>query len=438
MSAEKGRLEKKLVSILVNAAEKPKKILLVYENMGAGHLRMARILQDILAGDKAELVVVDGEGMSGSTTPDFCVKAWNWLLKKNWLRFQNIFMNYLLRMLFVPIVEAVNNTATMERIAAIAPDVVICVCDGYSRVLGEYAREKSIPFFLVITDIAVCFDLVNTNAVHVCYFPETAAAVQSYPLDAGYYAKNLSRSSSWKRKVGYVFEFYYDFIWRRRNMFYRSRETEFAVQNNLPCEVIGPLAEKKFFTRLDKRQLQKKYRLPPDIVTVAIASGGQGGQYLRNIVEVLGSNYHHPLNLLVMCGYDTETLEVLKARSFGQINVIPVSHTDCFHEYLGMADCAIIRPSAGTFVECLLQRTPVIVPYLTLANDRGSLLIVERYRIGEFYDRISDIPAVLETVLANQNYYDVNLEQFMNQYPGCYELHRANLRRLILGKEGKA
>lgn len=417
------------------AGTRRNKILIVYETMGTGHLRMANIIEDILRDERLEIVKAVGNVLCQSSGADLTVFLWNYLLQKKCVYFLDILVNFLFRLLLLPISEVEATGRMMDNVEALAPSLIICTSDCYNKILGQYALEHKISFYTVITDIAIFIDLVSVNATPVVYFPETVEALQSYDFRLNYFSYVLNRDTRLLQKFTYVGRFLWDFVLMGfRNSIYRDPGRPLVQRNQDLCQVIGPLAESKHFRLKDAAALKKKYDIPAECGTLMIVSGGYGSRFVADVVKKLCRSYERPDNLLAMCGRSQALLQkmtVLKERARA-INILPYGFTDQFDEFLAMAGCLIFRPSAGVFIESLLSKTPCVVLEPALSNDRGTLAIINKHSTGEVCHRPEELVETIYKVLDNNRWYRQNIEELLSKYPRSYEGQREHLRELFL------
>jgi hypothetical protein len=406
--------------------------------MGTGHLRMANIIEEILRDDRLEIIKDTGSALSRSSGADLAIALWNGMLQKNWIYLLDILVNFIFRLILLPVSEVEATPRMMDSIERIAPSLIICTADCYNKILGQYALEHGIPFYTVITDVAVFADLVSVNAVQVVYFPETVAAIRSYDFRLTYFSFVLNRSTRWPQKLAYIARYLWDFLLLGfKNSIYRDPGQKLIQRNEARCRVIGPLAERKHFRPKDAAALKDKYGIPRDRHILMVVSGGYGGRFVTDVARLLAGSYDRPDILLAMCGRDQDLFQRMAAlrSTCRAIDIRPFSFTDQFDEFLAMTDCLIFRPSAGVFIESLLSKTPCVVPEPVLSNDRGTLAIIERHGTGEVCRRLEELPATIYRILDDNQRYRENIEGLLEGYPRSFEEQRQRLRELFLGPE---
>lgn len=412
-----------------------KKVLIVYEKMGMGHLRMAGILEDILKGEDVTILKRAGSEMIGNTSINVIVKLWNFLIRKNLIKTADALLNFFLRIFILPFIEVSSTSAYHEKLREINPDIIICTADGFNKAIGSYAKERSIPFYIFITEISIFIDLVNPYATHICYFNEIGEAIRNYDFSKTYYSYDLNEETTFWEKVEYVLKYYRDFvIYGHKNSIYRNPKVKLKENNDAEFKVIGPLAEKKHFEEKDIQSIKEKYGLNSGMDTVILASGSIGGKFLLDMVKIIYNNYNKPLNLIVICGRDEKTYNRLKNINeiSLNINLIPFKFIDNFNELLACADCIIGRPSAGIFIESLINKTPEITFKRATSNDKGTLTMIEKYNIGKVIDKKHDIVKALEEILGNKKQFENNIKNLLNRYCGSYEDKKKLLREIVL------
>lgn len=99
------------------------------------------------------------------------------------------------------------------------------------------------------------------------------------------------------------------------------------------------------------------------------------------------------------------------------VNVMPYEYVDNFDEFLAAADCVVARPSAGIFIESLLNRVPTIALGDVPSNDKGSLAIIEEYGVGEICPSPGPLATTLEHVLRNRARYVGNIDNLLASVP---------------------
>ncbi|MFN6571725.1 hypothetical protein [Dendronalium sp. ChiSLP03b] len=416
------------------------KILIVYERSGMGHEIMANILaEEILQDDRFEtlrytITELLQDPLSELLTKAW-VSAWNFFICHNWIELADILINYLMRLILLPIGEVSSVAAMHQTLDQIAPDILICTADTAGKCLGSWAKEKQIPFFLVITDLSVFIDLVSPDATHICYFPETVNAVQSFPFKLTYWSYELTRSSSLSEQIQFISRYLYDFvICYPQNRIYRNIDRDYKPQNQARCQVIGPLREAKHFKIRERKTLRDRFELSPSNSCILIISGSFGGNFCTKYLKYLQSLFLDSLVVIVACGRD-EKLRVkieLMAGKKQNCQVRSLGFVDNLHKWMSAVDIILARPSAGILLEAMLARTPLLLPRQAAANDRGAISFVEKYQLGECFTDRQDLNLKIRRLLNEKELYQNQIDALLKNYPSTFEEQSANLCKILL------
>ena len=417
-----------------------KKVLIVYENMGMGHLRMAKIVEHSL-GSQPGLVIVNeaGSELFGINDVKIIDRLWNFCIRKNWIRFTDIFINFLLRLLFMPLDEVMEIESIHQKLDMIKPDIIISTADVWNHVLGSYASERKIPFYVVITEISVFMDLVNPYATHLCYFHETAQAIHGFNFKTAYFSTILHHSMSLSEKITYVLKYYQDYLLNiLHNPIFRNINRSHLSKNQARVKIIGPLAEQKHYAPQNSREFREKLGLNPDSPMVLILSGSIGGKFLTRIIDNICNTYQGPLTICAMCGNDQKIFQKIKRYRprNSKIQVTPYPYQKNLEEFIAGSDCIIARPSAGIFIESLLHRIPMLAFGNVPSNDIGTIEIIKKYNTGEFCTEKTELNKVLAKILDNKTTYQTKIDQLMNLYTIDYEAQKQKMKDTILYQIG--
>jgi UDP-N-acetylglucosamine:LPS N-acetylglucosamine transferase len=416
------------------------KILIVYERSGMGHEVMANILvEQILQDANIETLRYTITELLQNPLSEFLTKtwvsAWNFFIRHNLIGLADGLINYLMRLILLPIGEVSSVAAMHQTLDKIAPDILICTADTAGKCLGSWAKEKEIPFFLVITDLSVFIDLVSTNAIHICYFPETVNAIQSFSFKLTYWSDELTRSSKILEQIRFIGKYFYDFVLcYPQNRIYRNINQDYQLQNQARCQVIGPLREAKHFTTREQKKLRDRLELSPVDSCILIISGSFGGNFCTKYLKYLQDFSLTSLVIIVACGRD-ENLRVKIERMTEKnqtYQVRTLGYVDNLHEWMSAVDVILARPSAGVLLEALLAHTPLLLPRQAAANDRGAISFVEKYQLGECFRNQQDLQIKLKHLLEQKELYQQRIEELLKNYPSTFAEQREILRRIFL------
>lgn len=412
------------------------KILIVYENTGSGHKRVADILAAILGeGEDVEIVSRAASELFNDSTIQVVNRLWTMLLRRNWVRLADGLINFFIRIWIVPWVDAFEAGTYHDILDEIAPDILICTCDGFGKVLGSYAQEKEIPFYLVITELSIFSDLVNPYATHICYFPETINAIRSFDWQTTYFLQQIDRNSSAWDQVRYVLGIVWDnALYRSRQSIFRNVARVHPERNRAKAVAVGPIVERTYYANRSQQSMRTKYGIDIDTPCLLVLSGSIGGAFISDMVHTFQQQTEEPLTILAVCGQDGRSFETVYAISErnSQVRVIPLAFVDYLHELYVAADIVIARPSAGVILEALMCRTPLITTERATANDLGGIELIKAHQLGEVYRQPQEVPGLFRRMMRQRPSYVDNMDKLLALYPSCFADFAEQMRQIIL------
>ncbi|MEM7761283.1 MAG: glycosyltransferase [Cyanobacteria bacterium P01_A01_bin.40] len=419
------------------------KVLIVYEETGGGHEMMANILVTILAKEPKVTIIIKTvselvNDPVGDRLAKLWVSGWNTLIRHNLIKLADALINYLMRFTLLPIGEVSIAEPVHEALDLIEPDILICTADVLGKCLGTWAKERQIPYFIVITELSVFLDLVHPYATHICYFPETVNAIRSFPLTLTYWSQDLTRSSSPRDKLRFISNYLYEFVvCYRQNRIYCDIDRHYPAQNSVRCEVIGLLREAQHFQSVERSQLRQQLNIAPDRPCVLIISGSLGGNFCTRYLQTLQNLNLGSLTLIVACGRDKKLFETVNkiVDRTKNIEIRGLDFVDNLHQWISAADLILARPSAGVLLEALLARTPLLFPRQATANDRGAIALVEKYQLGECFECRQELLLKLTRLLDKTSYYQNKIDTFLSVYPNTFEAQSRRILQVILSSK---
>lgn len=419
----------------------------MYENLGSGHKRVADILETMLADDKHQIISCAAGDLFNDQTIRLVQSLWTYFLQHNWITLTDTFINFFLRLSVGPVAEVLQTGPYYKILEALAPDIIICTCDVFGKLLGAYARDKSIPFYMVITDVAVFADLANPYATHICYFSETIQAIRSFDFNTIYFATHLNRETTFWNKLRYVIKMDYEYILlAHRNSIFRNIDPLPQEQNQAACIAVGPIVAAKYYsashpvgdTPKNKLAVRRKLGLEAERPMLLLISGSMGGAYLNEMLRAFHDICQEHLTILVVCGKDKQSYRQVTAIKDNRANieVRVFGFVENLEELYAAADVVLARPSAGVFLESMVTRRPLIIPAKAAANDRGTVELVRRYRLGQVYYQRDDVPHLFSVINRDYQQYIDNIETFLAPYPATFSDLTEVMQAIILpGKE---
>jgi hypothetical protein len=411
-----------------------KKVLVVYDNAGAGHRAMADILAEI-AGALPDVQVVLRAGSELVPGALWIVALWDFLIRHDLVRLADWLVNYFIRAILVPLAEVLETGRFFKALNEIAPAMIVCTADGYNKALGEYARVHRIPFIISQTDMTVFADMVHPDAVHLCYFQESVDAIRALSFDATYFATPVRPETTRWARLAYVVHAWRDVLlpWRSHRHLLQLGAA-LPQRNHARCLALGPLRDARHHRPRNRSAVRAQLGMAPDDRCILIASGSLGGRFLRNAVRSIqksGIDFT-TTRLLVVTGHDTRSRAWLEARQARcpalRCQILPF--VDNMPELLTACDVLIARPSCGVFLEAMLAQIPMILPDLVTVNDRSALTLLRRFGLGETFDSSQSLTDALERVLGKSAQYRLRMGERLGRARPVEEV-RAEIGRLL-------
>lgn len=396
-----------------------KRVLILYEDAGAGHKRVAEIAAGLFPETTHEVSLRSGSSFFNDSAATYVVWLWNTLIRWNWIRTADLLVNGFLRSCVFPIIETLI-TGHHKTIAEEEPDIIVSTADAWNKLLGSYCEQQCIPFIIIHTEVSVYQDLLHRHATHVCYFPESINAIQSYDFSGAYHSVVLSSGSSIWTKINYIRRMYVEHVWNcRSNSIYRKVDQPNRKMNNAKCVAIGPIVGDQF----ELPALSKDNGTQP---CVLIMSGSIGGAFVVSIAQHLLKHWRGELRIIAVCGHDKRGQRILRRAGSENTGIDLQVHgfvEDMFQLYQ-TADVTIARPSSGVVFEALACGSRLLMPDLVTSNDSGNVDIIVQRGWGATFEGLAAIPEKVLTQLKYERVSSIDPEET-----------RMALARVLLGEQ---
>lgn len=412
---------------------KPKKhIVIVYENTGGGHKKLAAILASYLDCKNIVITLTTMSDLAYGKDSMF-VHHWNWLIKKNYLRLADWWLNFFSRIILLPFYYSLYANIFSKNLARLKPDLVISTAD-VNRLLGSYCYDQNIPFFVFITSGAIFIDILSPSANHVVYFKETAEII-NHVHQTSYFKQHITPDSSWLTRVQDVTRLLmrYTFGYYKTPYFLRYQD-QLCTNNSLPVTVLGPIREAAFYQPADVDTIKNQYQIPNTGYNILISNGSLGGKMIIDIILQLNKVKNIHLNLITICGHDEKLYCQLQSlKTAAHIKVIPIQKQESIALLYKMADISIGRGTAGILMDSIASLTPLLVLDNVTTNDYGTLDIIKKYGIGLIAASIHELPILLESILIDFKSY-LNAHQKLTEQYGNVDANiiKTRLQNIIL------
>jgi hypothetical protein len=400
------------------------KVLIVYEVVGQGHEKVAGILEDLLSENGYSVVKTAMSDLIAAKSFRGFAKIWNFLVRHNLIFLANALMLFSTRLFIIPFFEVWSTERICRKIGEVRPDILISTIHCYNKAMSDYAEKCKTPFFVFVTEVFPTFlDTVAKNAVHFCYFEESAAIVRAFDFEMGYYTNKITEGRFFLNLAKYSKNRLADY-WRKgiKAALYCSYEENLPQRNDAVCYVLGPFSDSKFSEQKDRAVIAHKLAIADNHKTVLVVSGSIGGHFVFDVVRAI-SMAAEPFSIIAACGQDARTLSLVRHyvdTYSGASSISSFGFVDFFDELLSVADVVVCRPSAQVVIECLIKMVPIVTTRESTFNDYGGLKIIEKYELGEVCGNENEIVARARLVLEQKDFYKSNIEQFLKRYPGDY------------------
>src|SRR3990167_4140656 len=344
-------------------------LVIVYENTGSGHKKLAKILREYLTKEGVRITLTTTSHLLEEKRNLFS-DHWNVLLRSSWIYLADVWLNFFSRVILLPFYYSLYDKAMFRGLDKLKPDMVISTAD-VNRLIGSYCKHKNIPFFVFISEGVIFVDMLHHHATHVTYFHETEQAVKHTPKTR-YFKKDITPSTTWIKRI-------YDITY--------------------------------LLFRYTVGYVKTPYLL----------------HYRENlIINIIKNKYvdTHKLNLIAVCGSDQMLYaKICGIQSTPKIRITPLPSLKSLADLYHIADCSIGRGTAGILMDSVVSQTPMIVLKKVTTNDYGTLDIIKKYKIGEIADSIEHIPNILNQVLQKKDQYQVALKKLFDAYENDDSTH---------------
>jgi hypothetical protein len=410
-----------------------RRVVIVYEKAGQGHLAAAETLRLILQAEPGvEVVLKDGaelEREDGGDNP--LVTLWNFLITRGWFRLADLILNHWFRVAMFPFMSVSAAVPEVKgRLRAMRPDAVISTADAFNRSLGDVANEIGVPFTVLPIEFSIFADVMHPDASYLVYFEETARALRRFDLTTPHFRFEMRDHATVREKVAFLYQWFTSYDMRRTEpLLFQGAGGAGPPLNALPCHVIGPLRE----TADHAPPVEPAPNERPQIL---VASGSLGGRFVSLVVRKLLAMPHLNAHVVAICGRDTALLASLQqlkpvsaAAGFechGYVNDMPAR--------LRRTSLLVARPTASLFLEAVLAGVPLLIPANATKNDSGTVDLTRAWRIGETYDQADDIPVTLARMLPNLGEYRARLKDVRARYPEPRADVAARIRAVVWRK----
>jgi UDP-N-acetylglucosamine:LPS N-acetylglucosamine transferase len=178
-------------------------------------------------------------------------------------------------------------------------------------------------------------------------------------------------------------------------------------ENKLP--VFDFIIDSKFLKDYDSiEKTRKKLGLEPGILTIMMSSGGDG---IGNLEKYIKSTIMHtlPVQLAVLTGRNAklkEKLEKIKLPRDSKTVLKIFGFIENFDDFLYASDVVFGKGGAGTTVESLFMKKPVIFYRFVTGNEKRNIDFVRKNRLGWYTHTTRGFIHIIKGILKNPETLD--------------------------------
>jgi hypothetical protein len=407
-----------------------RRVVIVYQRAGQGHLAAAEVLRSILEAEPGvEVVLKDGEELEGDRAgQNPLVALWNWCITHGWFWLADLVINHWFRVAIFPLLSVSAALPRVKsRLKAMQPEAIISTADAFNRALGDAANEIGIPFTVLPIEFSIFADIMHPDAEYLVYFEETARAIRRFDLTTPHFRTVIRDNATAREKLDYLFQWFttYD-MQRTEPLLFQGAGGVAPRANNLTCHVLGPLREPADHAPAAEPASNER----PQIL---VASGSLGGRFVSLVVRKLLAMPDLNAHVIALCGRDTSLiaeLQGLKPASAAAC-LECCGYVDDMPARLRRASVLVARPSASLFLESILAGVPLLIPAKATKNDSGTVDLIRAWRIGETYDNDDEFPVKLARMLPNLAEYRARLKHVRARYAEPREQVAARIRSVV-------
>ena len=350
-----------------------KKVMLIYETAGGGHLANARAIQAGLSERHPDIDVFMMH--VGQESQSQRIKAlygsYNVMLKsdprmvKVGFRVLNTINAEAILLPLIP--KARHNLEACIRREK--PDLIVSVFSMINhailRVLKDLSWHHKVPYLIFCTDLSQGFlkHWVDTEADGFIALSETAA---------------------------------------EQLIAFGALPQQIKVLHGLP---VHPAFTR---TRIERSEARTQLRLAPDRFTVLVTMGGVGGKNTWRYARDLASS-SLPIQVVVVCGRN-RLLErrVRRVASRSPVPMRVYGYTDQMPLLMAASDCIVSKPGPGTIAEAIEQERPLLIDAMRepMPQEKGNLDFVVTHGIGDAIEKRNDLVKVVRRYMEDRARYD--------------------------------
>jgi processive 1,2-diacylglycerol beta-glucosyltransferase len=153
--------------------------------------------------------------------------------------------------------------------------------------------------------------------------------------------------------------------------------------------VTGIPTDEKFAAVYEISDLKKKYDLIDDVFTVLVATGSFGIGPIEEIIDSLKG-----FQIIVVCGHNKSLYERLTLKKAPLVHVKGLVNN--MYEWMAVSDAMVSKPGGLSIAEALVMQLPLVFFNAIPGQETNNIRVLKHYGIGVNTNNIEDIVAQME------------------------------------------
>ncbi|WP_152396252.1 MGDG synthase family glycosyltransferase [Paenibacillus guangzhouensis] len=127
-------------------------------------------------------------------------------------------------------------------------------------------------------------------------------------------------------------------------------------------EVTGIPVRPKFYKTYDREQLQRKYQLDPNKLTVMLMGGGWGLIPDAVLRSMQNPQWKNRVQFVVICGANERLRHRLQGiADHSEVSITVLGYVEQIHEWMACSDLMMTKPGGISTSEALMQQLPLLL-----------------------------------------------------------------------------
>ncbi len=367
-----------LLENLVNFKRRQKKVLILYSQIGQGHISAAKAVHEAirhLYGFDIDVEMIDFMDFISSGLTKVTQKTYDGSTK---------FAPVLVKLFFestdkrwpIKLLNQLNYPFAISKLKKFfdekKPDVIISTFPLWDYMTAEIWKKnyKNAKFISIVTDSITIHNgwVVADSDYHIVANEDTAQSLRAFNVD--------------EEKI----------------------------------KILGFPVRMDFLENSDRRQLLSNHGLNPDLFTVLFLPTAQNPRRNIKIMKEL-IRQRSDYNLIVITGRDQKIKPKMEKLTSDR-NIKVIGWTDAMPLFIKAADVIVTKAGGATVMECIAAQKPMVITSIIPGQEQGNAEYIKRYQLGIVASSASlSIPESIEYIRKKYSIFSKNLKKVSN--PGA-------------------